>query len=310
MVPTRNRAQRLAGLLHALREQTLPPERFEVIVVDDGSSDGSPDVVEREARSGPLAIRLLRLSGTGPAIARNAGWRRAEADLIAFTDDDCEPCRTWLEKAVRVADRDSGVIVQGPTLPIPRERDLLDGPFARTKLIQEQGPWFQTCNIVYPRSLLEKLGGFDERFPEALGEDTDLGWRALEMGVRAEFAAGAIVYHAVEELGPIGYMRHALRGSDAIYAFRRHPGLRAQTLRFGVFRNPALARLTLALAGVALARRRPEAVLATLPYLRDLIGRSVAHDGWPLLVPYLLAYDLVQVYTSLRGSIRYRTLVI
>jgi hypothetical protein len=125
-----------------------------------------------------------------------------------------------------------------------------------------------------------------------------------------EFAGNAIVHHAVEDLGPAGYMRQALRGADAVYAFRRHPGLRARTLRYGVLRNPSLARLALAIAGLTLARRWRPAALLALPYARNLTGRALSSEGGPALVPYLLAYDLVQAYTSLRGSVKHRTLVL
>lgn len=310
VIPTRDRAARLAALLDALGNQTLGTERFEAIVVDDGSTDGTPALLEAAAAKGRLQLRVLRLGGEGPAAARNAGWRLARAGLVAFTDDDCEPTPGWLKTAVEAAAAHPGAIVQGPTGPIPREVELLRRPFTRTRLIEGESPWFATCNIAYPRELLERLDGFDERFPEALGEDTDLGWRALEVGARLEFVPAAVVHHAVEDLGPAGYMRHALRGADAVYAFRRHPGLRSRTLRFGVFRNPSLARLALALAGLTIARRHRVALLLALPYARNVAGRSLSLDGGPLLAPYVVAYDLVQLYTSLRGSIRHRTLVI
>jgi hypothetical protein len=132
----------------------------------------------------------------------------------------------------------------------------------------------------------------------------------MEQGARVKFEPRALVHHAVEDLGAAGYMRHALRGADAVYAFRRHPGLRARTLRYGAFRNPSLARLVLALAGVALARRHRAGMLLALPYARNVVGRATSYDAGPLLVPYLVAYDLVQAFTSVRGSIRHRTLVI
>jgi glycosyltransferase involved in cell wall biosynthesis len=310
VIPTRDRAARLAAALDALRHQTIDSDRFEVVVVDDGSTDGTADLLASAARGAELRLRFLRCGEAGPAAARNAWWRAAAAPLVAFTDDDCEAEPDWLEATLRAAAARPGAIVQGATRPIPRERELLDRPFSRTRHIEGPSPWFATCNIAYPRDLLERLGGFDERFPEALGEDTDLGWRALESGARVEYSPDALVHHAVEDLGPVGYMRHALRGADAVYAFRRHRGLRERTLRYGVFRNPSLARLGLAVVGLALARRHRAALLLTLPYARNLGGRSMGSGGRPLLAPYLLAYDLVQAYTSLRGSLRHRRLVL
>jgi glycosyltransferase involved in cell wall biosynthesis len=310
VIATRDRPVRLAAALEALRAQTIGTGRFEVIVVDDGSGPQTRELLARLSDDDGLGVQVIRLAGNGPAAARNAGWRAATAPLIAFTDDDCEPTPSWLEAVLGMAAASPGAIVQGVTGPIPREAELLNRPFTRTRSIPGPNPWFATCNIAYPRGLLERLGGFDELFPEALGEDTDLGWRALETGAHVEFAGDAVVHHAVEDLGPAGYMRHALRGADAVYAFRRHPGLRAQALRYGVFRNPSLARLALALAGLALARRWRVAALLALPYARNVLGRSMASDAGPAVAPYLVAYDLAQAYTSLRGSIRHRTLVL
>ena len=152
------------------------------MVVDDGADERTAAAIEREG--GGLDLKLLRAGGGGPARARNLGWRAASGRWIAFTDDDCEATPGWLAAALAAARTNPGAIVQGPTLPIPRERARL-GPFARTRSIAAGGPWFETCNIVYEAELLERLDGFDEAFAEALGEDTDLGWRALGLGRRA-----------------------------------------------------------------------------------------------------------------------------
>src|SRR5204862_2692741 len=117
-----------------------------------------------------------------------------------------------------------------PTLPLPDELDRR-GPFSRTREIPDLSPWFPTCNILYSRAMLDRLDGFDETFPEALGEDTDLGWRAVASGARVRFAPRALVYHAVDDVGAVRHLQTALRGSDAVLAFRRHPELRARTLR-------------------------------------------------------------------------------
>src|SRR5437660_469253 len=92
VVPSHDRPEGLARLLAGLRRQTLAPERFEVIVVDDGSSE--PAVVD----SRELLVRVLRHEQSrGPAAARNSGWRAASADVVAFIDDDCVPSERWLE---------------------------------------------------------------------------------------------------------------------------------------------------------------------------------------------------------------------
>lgn len=310
MVATRDRSARLAALLAALREQQIDGSEFELVIVDDGSRDGTAALLERERARPGLRIEILRCQGNGPAAARNAGWRAALAPRIAFTDDDCEPPAGWLSDLVAAAVANPDAIVQGPTTPIPRELDH-EGPFTRTKWIVEPNPWYQTCNILYPRPLLERLGGFDEGFPDALGEDTDLGWRARQLGVELVWHENARMHHAVDDLGPAAYLRTALRGADAVAVFKRYPDLRAETLALGAIRNPALPRLGLAIAGAALSSRTPvTAAVMALPYARHLAARCRARRASLALAPYYAVYDALAAWTSLRGSVRHRTLVL
>ncbi len=309
VVATRNRADRLAGLLRSLAGQTIDPGSFEVIVVDDGSTDETPQLLAAESGRGTIELTSIRRSGNGPAAARNAGWRAARSPLVAFTDDDCEATPDWLEQAIAAAHVHPGKIVQGPTTPIPSELERT-GPFTRTKIITEPNPSFQTCNIVYPRELLESLEGFDEGFPEALGEDTDLGWRAKEVGVDLHWTELLRMHHAVDDLGPVGYLRTALRGVDQTRIFRRHPELRAE-LRWGLIRHAAMPGLILLTAGLIVARRSPTlGALLALPYARHLIRTCSRQRASFLFVPYYAVWDLLVAYTALRGSLRYRTLVL
>lgn len=306
VIATRDRPARLAAMLRSLAEQTLPPDEREVVVVDDGSS--LPDVqavladAEREA-----AVRVIRRKDPGgPATARNAGWRASSAPLVAFTDDDCVAAPDWLERAVSAADANPGAIVQGRTDPIPEEQHLLS-PFSRTRVVHELGPPFETCNVVYPRSLLEALGGFDETFPMPGGEDTDLAWRAIAHEAPAVFVPEARVYHAVLRLGPLGMLRDARRWQHALPVFARYPDLRRAHLHHGVFWSKGHADLVRFLIAVPLARRAPLLALAVAwPYLVHLVKRRTG----PLLAPYLLLYDLVETYAIVRGALRHRVLVI
>ena len=186
VISTHNRPERLARLLAALRDQTVDCDRFEVVVVDNGSGPETALILEREKARGDLPLRTLRVATTlGPAGGRNLGWRQAAALLIAFTDDDCQPSSHWLEALLAAAD--STAVLQGPTRPAPDELDR-DGLLSHTVRIEDLGPQYETCNIAYPRAVLEALAGFDERFGlEPAGEDTDLAWRAIGAGCRTVF---------------------------------------------------------------------------------------------------------------------------
>jgi GT2 family glycosyltransferase len=308
VVATHERPARLARLLAALRAQTLSPQRFEVVIVDDGSGPSTAAVLDAERSRARLDLRALRLDRPlGPAGARNRGWRAARAPLIAFTDDDCAPAPGWLQAALEAARRNPGAIVQGRTLPDPTElggRPLTE----RTIRIEALALSFQTCNMLYPRDLLKRLGGFDEHFgPRSVGEDTELAWRALRSGAKATFASGALVHHAVEQLGYLGTLRDAGRWAEVARLFSLQPAARA-ILDHRVFWNVwhyLLVRSLLALAAPAWLRR---ALLRR--HLGALRRRAASAGAGRWAVPYLLLYDTIELGAVLRGAARQRTLVL
>ena len=309
VVPSRDRPVSLAILLAALREQTIGAGAFEVIVVDDGSAaSATQHVVAEESNRGELRLSALRNDrALGQARARNQGWRLAAAPAVAFTDDDCVPDPGWLEALLAASADAADAIVQGRTEPDPlsaRGR----GTFSRTVTVETLGPQYQTCNILYPRALLERLGGFDERvgLPVA-GEDTELAWRALDAGAEAVFAADATVFHAVHELGFAGALRDAARWSEAARIFALHPRAREMLSR-GVFWNGW--HYCLIRSAVALALPRPVRRALLTHHALQLSARARAAGAGPWVAPLMLVYDAVETAAMVRGSIRYRTLVL
>ena len=308
-VATYRRPHRLALLLDALVAQTLPPTAFEVVVAVDSPDPETEALLADRAPSFPVPLRTVnRPPGSGPSAARNAAWRASGAPLIAFTDDDCEPEPSWLQELVAASERHPGAVIQGPTSPNPRDLDALGGggPYSRTQRIEQPNHWYQTCNIAYPRELLEQLDGFDERFT-ASGEDVDLGWRAVGAGTEIHWEERARVLHAVDDIGLRGWLRLAGRDADSALMFRLHPELRRRTAYAGVFWKRSHFRFALALVGLALGRRFPLALALVLPYAKGLRGRARERGGNPLATtPGLLAYDAVDIVTAVRGSIRHR----
>jgi glycosyltransferase involved in cell wall biosynthesis len=309
---THNRAARLRELLQSLRGQELDTAEFEVVVVDDASSDETPAVLADAEAAGGLALRWLRLDpGRGPAAARNAGWRAARAPLVAFTDDDCVASPGWLSAYLEGAAANPGRLLQGPTQPRPDELDA-DGPFSRTLRVSALGPYFQTCNVAYPRELLERVGGFDsDTFTVPGGEDADLAWRSMATGAGAAFVPEARMFHAVSRLGPVGRLRVAWRWSETVRIFARHPGLRRQELTHRIFWKRTHYLLFRALLALLLPRRlRPLGWWLAYPYAAHFRTRGQVEGGGLAMAPYYLVHDLVEVAAMLRGSARYRTLVL
>jgi glycosyltransferase involved in cell wall biosynthesis len=308
VVATRDRCERLRKLLAALRGQTLPSGRFEVVVVDDGSADGTQDLLAEEARAGGLRLTSVRLARSlGPAAARNRGWRLAGAALVAFTDDDCVPTAGWLEALLAAARGGDGLVVRGRTLPDPEEAAAL-GPFAKTVEIAGPSPHYETCNVAYPRGLLERIGGFDESYPSPAGEDSDLGARAIAAGGAPSFAPDALVHHAVIERRPAGVLRDALLAADGVRAYKLNPELR-DALPLGVFYDRSHPMLALPLLALLAGRTRSAALLG-LPYAHNLLARTRARGASPLAAPWLVAHDAVQLAATAYGAARNRTLVI
>jgi glycosyltransferase involved in cell wall biosynthesis len=310
VVATYNRAPLLEPLLAGLRAQTLDRDRFEVVIVDDGSSDETGVVLERERGLGQLDLRVIaRERNGGLAVSRQQGWRAARAALLAFTDDDCVPDPGWLSAGLAAAARRPGAIVQGRT--DPREADLerlgaLRRPFTRTLEIPAPDPHLQTCNVFYPREVLERVGGLDTvGFARYAGDDADLAWRAIDAGAEATFAPDARVEHAYLYLGPLGKLRYAAGWDFKVYA--RHPGLRRAYFTRRFFWKGSHYLLVRALVASVLPRhwRLARAWLA-LPYAVHLVERGRVEGGGMLLAPYYLLNDLIELGAALRSTARYR----
>jgi glycosyltransferase involved in cell wall biosynthesis len=306
---THNREDRLAMLLDGLRRQTLAAERFEIVVVDDGSTDGTAALLEREAERGDLRLTFHALAKAGgPAGARNVGWRSATAPLIAFTDDDCVPTPGWLEALLETSRSGANVLVQGPTRPLPEESQHL-GPYSRTVEITAASPHYETCNIAYPRALLEQLGGFDETYPAPAGEDSDLGWRAVTAGAELRFAPAALVHHAVHQRGPLAALRDVRLATEGVQAYKTNAELR-QYLPQGIFYRRSHALFLEAALAVFLARRCPPALAFALPYAMHVRSRARRDRAKASATPFYVAFDAAEIAATVRGAVRYRVPIV
>ena len=305
VVATHNRASQLERLLRSLCHQVRPPD--EVVIVDDGSRDATPSLLVRQRRENRLPLRVIRRNESGgPAAAREDGWRAAGGDLIAFTDDDCVPAPGWLAGAERAWGRQADTFVQGRTNP----EEQHPGPFSRSLRVDRLNASFPTCNMAYPRGLLERIGGFDtETYGlEPGGEDCDLAWRAIEAGARPVFAEDAVVRHAVTHPGPLGKLRIAARWTTPMTAYARHPGLRKAQFIHWIFWKDIHYLFVRALIGFFLPTRW--SVLRNwlmYPYLKNVWARGRLEGGGLFLAPYFMLHDLIEVWAVARAGIRTRT---
>jgi HAD superfamily hydrolase (TIGR01662 family) len=248
VIPTIGR-ESLWTLLHALRWMPEPkPEH--IVVVDDRASCAGPLWLYADAL-GDLAgrTRVVRSGGRGPAATRNAGWRTGHAPWVVFVDDDVVPTGMWTSALQRDLVRLPPHVAasQGQiTVPLPRDRRPTDRE--RTVARIAGAPWI-TADMAVRRSVLEHIGGFDERFPRAYREDSDLALRILDAGWELTYGTRAAVHLTSPASGWISIPQQAGNADDALMrqlhgpAWRQRIGAARGRLRIHV--------LTVAAAAVA-----------------------------------------------------------
>lgn len=174
--------------------QRLDYPDFEVIVVDDGSTDGGAD----EAES--YGYRLIRTHNAGLSSARNTGVHAAHGELVAYLDDDAYPDPDWLKYLALSFLREDYVGVGGPNIPPPGDGWIADcvtnspgGPI-HVLLTDREAEHIPGCNMAFRKSALLAAGGFDERFRTA-GDDVDICWSLQKLGGKLGFSPAAVVWH-------------------------------------------------------------------------------------------------------------------
>jgi len=315
VVATHGRAGLLPRLVNALEGQVGAPA-FEVVLVDDGSSDDTWATIEQLAAASSLPVRGVQMpSQSGPAAARNAGWRAATGDLIAFTDDDCVPQPEWL--ATLATALSASDIAQGCTLPDPAQLHLL-GPFARTMDVRSETGYYQTCNVAYRRATLDAVGGFDDDLRQA-GEDIELATRAMAAGATTAFCGGAVVHHDVRPSSLRAHLRGTLRWGGIVLAVRKQPALRAKLYHRVIWKRSHVPAVGAA-AGVVVALGakstlgRIAGMAALAPYARHRLVVEPLPNTEPTdrigLLPQALVADLAEVGVLAVASARYRCVVL
>jgi GT2 family glycosyltransferase len=311
VMATHDREAMLADALAALDAQEGC--ELEIVVVDDCSTDGTPDRLRREAarRHGFVALRTAR--NAGPAVARNRGWRAASGEWIAFTDDDCEVDPGWARALLEVAKATGCDIVQGRTVPNPAHRR--DSPWAKAVHVTAFSHRYQTCNLLVRRRALEALGGFDESYPFA-GEDADLGWRAVKAGYRTAFAPEARVRHAIRSQTCREYLRSRAVWAQLAHFYKVHPEARF-LLWGGLFHHRTHLTSAVLVAGLGVVGHLGSWALVPALYLAHAVNnarraaptdRSFA-DRLRFAVVAPVA-ELWEAASFVRSSVRYRTVVL
>ena len=240
VIPTYNRVDMLVSCLRALQAQRVARADYEVVVVDDGSTDGTRDALREWTPSAEMALRACSRANGGPAAARNDGIRLARGALIAFVDDDCLPEPDWLQHLIAALPPDARCAGIGGR--IVGESNVLVARYVDWRGLSEhqRSPeginYLVTANALFHKHCLLEVGGFDERFRSAGGEDPELARRLRARGYYLMATERALVVHRHRETLR-GFVDMAMRygrgaGVDAQLCGQSVPFPRARVLAF------------------------------------------------------------------------------
>lgn len=200
VVPTHNRKDKLMQCLQSLFQQNYPPESFEIIVIDDGSIDGTAKMLQ-EIASKHLNLRYFRQSRKGPAAARNFGMAEARSELVAFTDNDCIAGADWLKNMVYAHKSERTVLAIGGLTRVNTHNTgalvsqfLSDGAIQVSSRDKTDLIFFPTCNVSVKKILLGEEG-FNELFPFPAGEDAEFFWRLFKQGNMFSYRQEIEIFH-------------------------------------------------------------------------------------------------------------------
>lgn len=330
VVPVLNRKPWVRQLVESLQAQTYDSGRYEIIISDNGSTDGTWEWLERISAVSGVCLRVVRNDARDkvPTTSRNCGARLAQGEIIAFIDSDCRAAADWIEKGV-AAFRDAVGIVVGKTIPDPD--DPRPALYTTREIVSPDEVLFDTCNIFYRREAFERAGGFASEFIDVMarpgsirtrprtglqfGDDTDLGYRVVDLGYEWVFGAEALVMHHIRPQTLREWLSEPLLAVSFPYLASKHPELRRQRFYRRYFLTRTTALFDLLLLGCVLAGvlRQPLLLLLALPYLVVKARDGGEHLSLPMRAVRVAGASvraLIVFAVLAYSSLRFRTLVI
>lgn len=262
VVPVLNRPDGIATLVEALRNQDLAHEEWELIVVDNGSTDGTWEYLQSLTEGW---IRVVREQNRGPSAARNHGIRQTRGRILAFIDSDCVPRRGWLSGLISALGNSPHWAVGGLLHSAP-PTTLIEAFTMRQNILDQRDflapgpykpPFLLTANFAARREAIERVGPFDEEL--RVGEDADFCWRLLQHGGTLGLAREAIAEHQHRSSFP-AFARQMFtygKGSATLFARYRNFIGRSHWIDWTGYRDLALAVL-----------KTPICILSREPYRR------------------------------------------
>lgn len=269
VVPAYNAGETIGPLLDSLLNLDYP--EYEIIIVNDGSTDRTKEIVER------YPVRLINQPNRGASAARDAGFRVASGEIVAYVDSDVTVTRDWLRELVPAFSDPTVAAATGQTIFL---RNDTIASWLRSLDIARRNAHRKTYtrlangpNSAFRRTVLEEVGGFDPRWYHA--EDTEVSYKIGLRGYRIQYVPGAIAYHIPEEDWRT-YIRKRYRDAKAftriLSRYARHATLDDDFVSTGMKVQPPIFLLTILLGLVSVALlTTPWASLAALAFLACLL---------------------------------------
>lgn len=282
VIPTCNRPEALARVLERLvpSRQGLFDHEYEVVVADDSAADDTRRMV---SRAFPW-VTCLEGPRRGPAANRNAGARRATGGWLVFTDDDCQPCDGWIRAIATAIENQPLDVVEGKIVAPDKRESLF-----RRDVENLHGDCYWSANLAVRRDYFERLGGFDEDFGEAGGEDMEFAHRLRRAGARTAFCDTALISHPSHIMTVKDVLRFSLRIRwHLLYLLKTRQTLPADAPLWKVVPHDVIAECAMLLRTSwrtvrSLSRDRPSSAVT-----RMVMNWAL----FPVLLPYKIYWDI------------------
>ena len=315
VIPTFRRPDLLRRCLEAIRQQNCPDCSFEVLVVSDGPDPVTEALVSEFIQMyTEFSLKFYALPvKRGPAAARNFGWQHGSGELIVFTDDDCIPAASWIDaywsvyklRNKRLIGFTGKVEVPVPERPTDYQKNVAHLSTAE----------FITANCACSRATLELVGGFDEDFPIAWREDSELQFKLLKENLPIVYVNEALVCHPARAASWGTSIRDQQKSMFNALLFKKHPDLYRSKIASGPVWNYYAIILASIIAIIALIIHAQFLGIAalivwiagiTLFIAKRLKGTDVSFSHRFEMIVTSLIIPYLSVYWTLRGALRYK----